>query len=385
MLESRISNERRPKYIIPFQISKEQCKKAYSSYTRKYIFAPGQLKKSKYINSFRGIYMPYWTYDIEQNGSVCIPAKFSKKKDHCLYVDYYEITIPIKAAYKGLSFDASSSFDDSISNYIAPYDVNGVKEFVPSILSGFYADTQDVESRTYVYDAKDLAFNTSFDKVAKDPVFKGLEIEKDKIIRDRNFNTECKSAEISLFPVWFMSYRNKDRVAYAVVNGQTGKVSADMPVDMAKYVISSFILMIPIFLLFELFLPATPMFMLSAASVLAIIMQFIYYKELTAIIRKKTRTHDRGYIAANKKRRKEKKNELTESKGAPVFLLSFITVLTGLIVRLIDPASDLFYYITAVLILVAVVMNAIGLIGRHNILTTRKLPQFNRHGGDDNA
>ncbi|MGN0378770.1 MAG: hypothetical protein ACI4EU_04200 [Butyrivibrio sp.] len=449
VLESRISNERRPDYIIPFRMTKEQCKKAYSSYARKNIFAPGKLKNPKYIDSFRGIYMPYWTYDIEQDGIIPIPAKVTYKKSHCLYVDYYEVSTPVKADYKGISYDASSSFDDSISSFIAPYNSDGMKKFVPSILSGFYADTLDVDSEVYLPYARRLAYDISYKKIITDSVFDGLEIEEDKIFPSRDFHLECKDAQISLFPVWFMSYRNKDRVAYAVVNGQTGKVSADMPVDLTKYILGSLILMIPIFLLLEAFLTATPVFMISAASVMAIAMQFIYSKELSDIALKKTRALDRGYMTVEKKKHEEKsdssdegsskmskvhftplfmavlivgviiaiiihsvflkkqmpllqaaltivsgfaagkcseeRKNLNESKGFPVFLLSFIAVLTGLIIRLIDPASDMFYYGTAVLIFVTVVMNAIGLIGRHNVLTTRKLPQFNRHGGDDNA
>lgn len=48
-------------------------------------------------------------------------------------------------------------------------------------------------------------------------------------------NTECKEAASAMLPVWFLSYRNKDRVAYATVNGQTGKVAADIPVDSRKF------------------------------------------------------------------------------------------------------------------------------------------------------
>ena len=51
--------------------------------------------------------------------------------------------------YKGLSYDASSSFDDSISEAIAPYDVKNMNPFTPSMLSGFYADTADVAPDVY--------------------------------------------------------------------------------------------------------------------------------------------------------------------------------------------------------------------------------------------
>ena len=69
ILYSRISHERRPNYIIPFQKSKEDCKNAYRNLMRRAIFAPKELKDPKYIDSFRGIYMPYWAYYVTQQGS----------------------------------------------------------------------------------------------------------------------------------------------------------------------------------------------------------------------------------------------------------------------------------------------------------------------------
>ncbi len=73
-------------------------------------------------------------------------------------------------------------------------------------------------------------------------------------------NTECKEAASAMLPVWFLSYRNKDRVAYATVNGQTGKVAADIPVDRRKFLLGSFLLAIPVFLLLNLFLYHTACF-----------------------------------------------------------------------------------------------------------------------------
>ena len=40
ILDSRIAREKRPDYIVPFQITKEDCKKAYGKMMRHAIFAP---------------------------------------------------------------------------------------------------------------------------------------------------------------------------------------------------------------------------------------------------------------------------------------------------------------------------------------------------------
>ena len=69
--------------------------------------------------------------------------------------------------YKGVSYDASSSFDDSLSEAIAPYDVKNMKAFTPSFLSGFYADTADVASDVYRTEARNIAVDETYNYIKK--------------------------------------------------------------------------------------------------------------------------------------------------------------------------------------------------------------------------
>ena len=65
-------------------------------------------------------------------------------------------------------------------------------------------------------------------------------------------------------------------------------------------------------------------------------------------------------------------------KPAAAILLAFVIMMW-------NPVSDLYYYGGAAVSMVAVIWTILDIIGRHNLLTTRKLPQFNRRGGDENA
>lgn len=84
-----------------------------------------------------------------------------------IYTDHYDITGDVDCYYKGLSYDASSSFDDGISEIIAPYDVKNMKEFTPSFLSGFYADTADVAADVYRMDAEAIAVDETYKHIKK--------------------------------------------------------------------------------------------------------------------------------------------------------------------------------------------------------------------------
>lgn len=124
-----------------------------------------------------------------------------------------------------------------MSSAIAPFDLRQGREFAPSFLSGFYADTNDVEKHVYLQEAEDIVVRHAAGQLARDSVCRKYHAEAaegGQRIRNALRPAE-RTSELAMLPVWFLSYRNGDRVSYAVVNGQTGKAAADLPVDMKKY------------------------------------------------------------------------------------------------------------------------------------------------------
>ena len=170
----------------------------------KAIFAPKELKDPKFIDGFRGIYMPYWTYYVTQKAPISLPAKRSHRSGDYIITDHYRLEGDLDAYYKGLSYDASSSFDDSISEKLAPYDVKNMKRFTPAFLSGFYADTADLPSTIYASDAMDAACTNTVSEISKEPAFTGLSVDSDSAaLSPLSLGTTVKETDYSMFPVWF--------------------------------------------------------------------------------------------------------------------------------------------------------------------------------------
>ncbi len=448
ILHSRLVKEKRPDFIIPFKQTKEDCKNAYTKMMKKAIFAPDQLKNPKYIDSFRGIYMPYWAFYMTQQDDFCLKGTKSHRRGDYIYTDHYDLKGNIDAYYKGLSYDASSSFDDCISEKIAPYNVKGMKAFTPAYLSGFYADTADVPANVYESDANQIAFNNSMEEIYDIREFSGYSIKSENTDRTpETLHTTTEQVDTAMFPVWFMSYRNGNRVAYATVNGQTGKVVTDLPVDPRKYLIGSLILALPIFILLNLFFTVIPSVLLTITAFIAIIANILYSIEISQIVKKDKGLEDKGRIAKEtpemvgfvkpqkavkpKKTKNvvtiilsiyailmvcvfsvtflsvmdinilwiiilivgvisaivgiKKKSDLTENKKSFGFIASILAVVAGALITLFHPVSDLFYYGGAIFSLLAVFFTIKDIIFYYNILSTRRLPQFDRTGGDDRA
>ena len=78
-----------------------------------------------------------------------------------------------------------------------------------------------------------------------------------------------------------------------------------------------------------------------------------------------------------------KKLEGQSKISASVYCL--VAIILALVIAVIKPVHDAFYYVAAILSLIAMFVTLIDLIVKYNVLATRKLPQFEYQGGDDNA
>ncbi len=293
ILDSRIRNEKRPARIIPFQKTKEDCKKSFAAMMRRSLYAPKELKSSEYLENFRGIYIPYWMYDFKINQIKGMRGSTSARHGDYIVTKHYSLNCDMDTSYNGVSFDASSSLDDSLSESIAPFDANGAKDFTPSFLCGFYADTADVPANTYKGDALSLIAEDVVDR-AKSQIFPGrgavTPSDPERVLRYSSSKPAC-----AMFPVWFLTYRHKDRVAYAVMNGQTGKISSDLPIVEGKYLAGSFIFAVPLFFLFNAVLTVTAPTALLLTMIPAAAAGFAFLSEIRAQIALEAHEGDKGY------------------------------------------------------------------------------------------
>jgi len=464
VLTSRIQKTQRPKFLIPFKITKEQCKESYASIMKKAIFAPKELRSPEYIDSFRGIYMPYWTYYVRQDGPFTFTAEKNYRRGNYIYEEKYNLSGEINAYYKGLSYDASSSFDDNISECLAPYDVKGMKGFTPAYLSGFYADTADIDENLYKNEAIEEAYKASYEQVRNHGEFKGYTFDPVAGNLPSKLHTQVAESDYSMFPVWFMSYRNRDRVAYATVNGQTGKVVADIPIDAKKFTIGSLLIAAVIFFILCIGFPLMPYEAMGVVAALSVLSLFVYSRELKSIGERESRETDIGYIAKHHpdqlsnayekhgtaETKKSKIAKKTNSKNliVIVFLFEFavillpnvvrgmtasgsgngigfgkliiwaaiailslilcitsfkrfdkipgtqgragiitalISIIIALGIRMVNPFYDWIYYVGIIVMLVGIFITLLDIMKAYNLLSTRRLPQFDHKGGDDRA
>ncbi len=443
MLQQKQTETIRPKRIILFRKTKQDAIQAYEAAVKKVLYVPKALKDASFLEGFRGVYLPYWGIDVE------IPRRDMRFRGHRTYTegryDYhetYDVDAQIGGQVEGAVYDASAAFDDTLAAQIAPFDQGGSKDFDEAYLAGFYADKVTADPQIYrslaVEQAADKVFENIQHKAGKVSV--SLPVGKEK--RIETIGAKATGERVSLFPVWFLTWRKKDRVAYSVMNGQSGKIFMDLPVDLKTFFLYSAIAAVALFLVLSI-LPAfiQPMTMAALCAVLLVLSGRLLNGELKQIRLQEQHLYDYGNMSGEKKAKPKPKgisclgsgfllgyyvimillafSTTTGSGGTvgPVFFLALIGQIvlsvqllrnaagmrhkSGMLAALIAPAillfgcyvglnpeifpNDAWYYGLAAGCLAGILINALFTIGRYNDLATRPVPNFFTREGANNA
>ncbi len=95
-------------------------------------------------------------------------------------------------------------FDDNISEELAPYNLKGMKAFTPAYLSGFYADTSDVDAKVYQGDAEYTASAETTERIASDGTFADFTMDtirpEQLHTKNRNHRQYHVSGMVSILP-----------------------------------------------------------------------------------------------------------------------------------------------------------------------------------------
>ena len=386
MIEEKLIKQTAPDLIIPFQKTQEECINNFKKKVNHFIFSPKYMKSDLVVQKFRGIYMPYGIYHLSHKGD-CVNhgEKYSHRSGDYVYYDKYDLHQEVDASYKGISYDLLSKFYDEYSMAI-PFDYRQAVDFNSNYLPGFYADAKDVEMETYRQDAINLVKNDSSHYLKKDSDYMKYGCYSPSVTFD------VSEEKTGFFPVYFASIRDKEdkHIHYAIINGQTGKVAADLPVDFMKYLLFSLVLFVPIFILVNLLVFALPTSVNLFALAMGILGFVIFWLQLQACNEREGRYSDKGYSSSieevDENGKKIKRVRVKKYKMTPSFLLkSMIAILVPAATIGINPVHDYYYYASAMISLTFVILSFRDLVKIHNVLVSRPIPQLEKRGGDESA
>lgn len=230
-----------PGGVVPFSITDKEASELFKNWIKRKFFCPKLAKQSANPDKFKGIYLPYWTFDTQTfstyTGEYGIDHKKKDRDGNTIVETVWHHT---NGKYSEFIDDelviATNKQDKSMLKDIEPFDTANNKAYKPEYIAGFVAERYSVGLK----DAWKKA-ETSIRNKLRNHVSDKIRNEH-RADRTRNVslttNFTNKTYKYLLLPIWVSNFKYNDKVYQFMVNGQTGKISGKTPLSIPKIVIT---------------------------------------------------------------------------------------------------------------------------------------------------
>ena len=225
-----------PRFLIPFKISMEQTHQLAKTWLGSGWFHPDELGASSILHRFRGIYLPFWTFDAH------VIAQWRAQVGYQKTVRHYNASQKrwesrTKIVWRWEDGTVNLDIDDllvvgssarrishTILKRLYPYQMGDLVAYRPEYLAGWQAQAYE----TTLTDAWEIG-KDAIREEAKRACHEDIPTS-----HVRNFSMTADFADESwryiLLPVYLATYKYQDKTFQVIVNGQTGKVAGQKPV-----------------------------------------------------------------------------------------------------------------------------------------------------------
>ncbi len=234
ILGGRLDGAFLPDKIIPFKISKEDAVKKFLDYVGKKKFVPKAFFSKQQIDTITGVYFPYWNYkaaiESDMEGDATKVRSWTTGDTRYTETKYYHVGRQGVVSLENISENALQKANAELAAGVMPYNFNEMRDFNLSYLSGFMAEKRDIDKETVEDKMQNMA-KLYTDKVMRSTINGYNSVS----IRDTRIRFREEGWDYCLLPVWTITYRGRDgKIYFYSMNGQTGEVCGELPVDRKK-------------------------------------------------------------------------------------------------------------------------------------------------------
>ena len=248
ILKSKLSGKFTPHRIIPFRTAKEEAIQAFKGLSKGRPLMPRSFNNEKNIEKIKGVYIPFWLYDVNVSGDIdmnaTIVSHWSVGDTHYTKTDRYKVTRGGSIDYQSIPVDGSSHFDNDIMNTLEPFHFEELVPYNHALLSGFYAEKYDEEGEKVFPEVCERALNSSKRYLEDD-----AKRFTTKTLVSHTLAAKELKKEYVLLPVWMVNVKFMNKTHIFAMNGQTGEFIGNIPIDKKRllaYTILVFIICIVI-------------------------------------------------------------------------------------------------------------------------------------------
>jgi len=234
VVPGQFTGQLRPDYVLPFKLDKNAAIAALVKHYKGKKFLPKSFADKNHVEEIKGIYVPFWLFDGESDAAMRFRAtkvrKFKQGDYEVTETEHWRVMRQGNIAFEKVPVNSSSKMPDAHMDAVEPFEYGDLKSFSSAYLPGYLADKYDVDAETCGKRANERITASTEDSFAS--TISGYTT----LTREySNINLKKGDVKYALMPVWLLSTKWNGTNHLFAMNGQTGKLIGDLPVDKGKY------------------------------------------------------------------------------------------------------------------------------------------------------
>ena len=178
--------------------------------------------------------MPFWLFDTDANARVRYRATTVRYWEDSRYeyteTSHFSVFRGGSVGFERVPVDGSTKMADDLMESIEPYNFNEAVDFQTAYLAGYLADKYDVTAEQSIARATERIRRSTEEAFAST-----VQGYVTVVPESTNIQLQNGSAKYALYPVWLLNTTwNNQKFTFAM-NGQTGKLVGDLPLDRGAY------------------------------------------------------------------------------------------------------------------------------------------------------
>ena len=233
VMMGKLSGSLKPDLVIPFQLDKKAAKAALKKHYSGKRLLPKVFREENHLDEIKGIYVPFWLFDAGAEAHIRYKAtrmrSWSDNDFDYTETSFYAVTRGGTLAFQHVPVDGSTKMSDDLLESIEPFDLSQAVDFQTAYLAGYLADKYDVDAEQSIQRANERIRESVRSMMAST-------VQGYTSFTPANTQIELEHGTVRqvLMPVWMLSTRWNDQNYLFAMNGQTGKLVGDLPIDQSK-------------------------------------------------------------------------------------------------------------------------------------------------------
>lgn len=234
----------RPRYLLPFYITREQARAAFRDWINSLWFAPSALRRLAEAEGMSGVYMPAWTF----NSDTTSRYTGERGDDYWVTVTYTAtengksvtrtrqerrtrwsyVSGRVSRSFIDLLIRASNSLPEKYFDALQPWDLKNLVPYQDEYLAGFVSESYQIDLPSGFEHAKEDMAGPIRQTICADI---GGDHQRISSVQTWYFNITFKHL---LLPLWLSAYLYNQKNYRFMVNARTGEVQGERPYSFWK-------------------------------------------------------------------------------------------------------------------------------------------------------